>query len=144
MTPSEEEHYTHFEATPEEIAEVQTTRPDLKPEQIAELISMLKGQVGRERCDKCGRLSGDWVSMWYEEKYPYTCLKCRYGGLDGMLQKIFEQCKEKGGIGHCWNCGSEIPLLFGLWHLENINLECAKCYAKGHANFSLNKGEKVE
>ncbi|MFZ0895567.1 MAG: hypothetical protein WAZ77_13805 [Candidatus Nitrosopolaris sp.] len=133
MTPSEEA-YKQCEATPEEIAEAQALNPDLKPEQIAEKIAQMKDQVGRERCHECGQWSGGWVSFYESAMEPYTCLKCRFGGFDGMLQKIFEQCKEKGGIGHCWKCGSEIPLA-GFWHLENINLECAKCNAKGGGSF---------
>ncbi len=46
MTPSEEA-YKQCEATPEEIAEAQALNPDLKPEQIAEIIAQMKGQALR-------------------------------------------------------------------------------------------------
>ena len=131
MTPSEEA-YKQCEATPEEIAEAQALNPGSETRANSRKNSTDErlGRPGIHHCHECGQWSGGWVSFYESAMEPYTCLKCRFGGFDGMLQKIFEQCKEKGGIGHCWKCGSEIPLA-GFWHLENINLECAKCNAKG-------------
>ena len=94
MTPSEEEYFKQCEATPEEIAEAQKLNPDMTREQLAEGIAQMKGSVGRERC-KFGQWSGGWVSDYEAMTEPYVCLKCKYGGFDGMLQEIFEMCKEK-------------------------------------------------